>query len=57
MGEVEEEISLTCFGVLHADASVAVQAGRTAAADVADVRRPAVDALNAGEAGPAGTCS
>lgn len=49
--------SLTCLGVLHADASVTVKAGRAPAADVADMRRPAVDALDPGEAGPAGTRS
>lgn len=48
---------LTCLGVLHADASIAVKAGRAAAADVADMRRPAVDALNPREAGPTGTRS
>lgn len=51
---VQKPESLTCLGVFHADTSVAVKAGRTAAADVADVRRPAVDALNPGETGPAG---
>lgn len=45
---------LTCLGVLHADASVAVETRWAAAADVADVRRAAVDALDAGEAGTAG---
>ena len=48
---------LTCLGVLRTDASVAVKAGWAPAADVAHVRRPAVDALNPGEAGPAGTRS
>ena len=47
---------LTFFGVLRADASVAVESGRAAAADVSDMWRPAIDALNPGEAGPAGTC-
>lgn len=49
--------NLTCLGVLHADASIAVKAGRAATADVADMGRPAVDALNPRETGPAGTCS
>lgn len=49
--------SLTCLGVLHAGAPVAVKAGRAPAADVADMWRPAVDALDPGEARPAGTRS
>ena len=50
------EGSLTCLGVLRANASVAVEAGWAAAAYIADMRWPAVDALNPGEAGPAGAC-
>lgn len=46
---------LTFLGRLHADTPIAIKAGRAAAADIADMRRPAVDALHARKAGPAGT--
>lgn len=46
-----------CFlGILHADTAVAVKARRAAAANVANVRRPAVDALDTRKTGPAGAC-
>lgn len=47
---------LTFLGILHADTAVAIKARWTAAADIAYVRRPAVDALNTRKTGPAGAC-
>lgn len=47
---------LTFFGIIHADTAVTIKARRAAAADVAYMRRPAVDALNTRKTGPAGAC-
>ena len=46
--------TLTCFGVLGADATVAVETGRAAATDEADVGPPAVHTQHPGEAGATG---
>lgn len=48
---------LTFFGILHAHPSIAVETRRTSGADVPHMRRSAVDTLDPGEAGPAGTRS
>lgn len=44
------------FGGLHAYPTISIKSRGTTSADVANVRRPTVDALNSREAGPAGTC-
>ena len=52
----EQKKSLTFLGVLHADASIAIKTRWAAAADIADMWGPAVDALNSREARSTGTC-